>query len=245
MQQNPKVVSIELGANEVLGARSGIAIPGVTIYPTAEWIPLYDALVNTMVAKTQRVLLTGLIKDAGSFPSFRRGSEVFADAPTLLAAFHVMVSPDCDGSQNLIFVPVSIPTAISIGAYNRGRSLPPFVFSCADLGPGVPDYVLTPAEAAVVNGTLDAMTNHIRSTAARLGLAYFELDALYGMPGLKPPFSSIQLMTTAQPYGAYISLDGIHPNELGHAVLARAAARALNDQYRMRIPLSTAFVAAR
>ena len=245
MAQNPKVVSIEVGANEVLGARSGIAIPGVTIYPTAAWIPLYDALVDTVTKGTQRVLLTGLIRDAASFPSFRRGSEIFADAPALLAAFNVQVSPDCDGTPNLIFVPVRVPTAISIGLYNRNHALPPFVFSCADGGPTAQDYVLTPAEAGIVNATMAAMSDHIRAVATARGLAYFELDALYGLSSLKPPFSSVQLMTTAQPYGGYISLDGIHPNGAGHAVLAAAAARALNDRYKMRIPTVATFIARR
>jgi len=245
LRHNPKVMSIELGANEVLGARSGIAIPGVTIYPTAAWIPLYDAVVDAVTARTQQVLLTGLIRDAASFPSFRRGSEIFADAPTMLAAFHVEVAPDCDGSPNLIFVPVRVPTAVSIGLNNRARALPPFVFSCADGGAGVQDYVLTPSEAAVVNTTLDAMTTHIRQAAAQRGLAYFELESLYGLAGLKPPFSAVQLMTSAQPYGPYISLDGIHPSDAGHTILARAAARALNDRYRLRIPLTSTVVAAR
>ncbi len=245
LAQNPKVLSIEVGANEVLGARSGVAIPGVTIYPTAAWIPLFDALVDTAMTSTKSVLLTGLIRDVGTFPSFRHGSEIFADAPTLLAAFHVIVANDCDGSANLMFVPVRLPTAISIGLYNRPHALAPFVLSCADRGYGVQDYVLTPSEAAVVNGTMAVMSDHIRTTAEALGLAYFELESLYGLPGIKPPFSSVQLMTTAQPYGAYISLDGIHPNEAGHAVLARAAAQALNDRYRMRIAVTSAFIASR
>lgn len=243
--QNPKVLSIELGANEVLQARSGVAIPGVTIFPTANWIPLYNTVADTAAKYAQQVLLTGLISDVATFPSFRRGSEIFADAPTLLAAFHVSVSSDCDGSANLVFVPVRIPTAIATGAFNRVNGLPPYAFSCADGGLGVQDFVLTPAEAQVVNSTMAAMSSHIRSTASRIGAAYFELQSLYGLPGLKPTFSSVQLMTSAQPYGPYISLDGIHPSEAGHAVLAAAAARALNDRYRLRIPTSTAFVASR
>jgi len=79
VDQNPKVISIELGANEVLQARSGVAIPGVTIFPTANWIPLYNTVADTAAKYAQRVLLTGLITDVGTFPSFRRGSEIFAD----------------------------------------------------------------------------------------------------------------------------------------------------------------------
>lgn len=245
LQKTPRVLSIELGANEVLGARSGVAIVGATIFPPAQWAPLYDALVDTAVRIAKRAVVVGLINDVASFPSFRRGAEIFADAPTMLAAFNVIVSNDCNASQNLIFVPVRIPTAVSIGLYNRAHSLPPFAFSCADGGTGVVDYVLTPAEAAVVNATLATMSTHIRAVADRYRLAYFAIEALYGMPGLKPTFSAVQLMTTAQPYGSYISLDGIHPSASGHAVLATAAARALNARYNMQIPDGSMFVASR
>jgi hypothetical protein len=229
-------VSVELGANEVLGARSGVAIPGVSIVPPAVWAPTYDALVDTVVTNVRKVVLVGLIQDAASFPGFRRGAEIYADAPTLLAAFHVAVAPDCSASQNLLFVPVRVPTAISIGLYYRANALPPYVLSCADGGLGVVDYVLTPAEAGVVNATLATMTQHVRQLAQQRRLAYFALEALYGRAGLKPPFSSVALMTSMQPYGPLITLDGIHPSGAGQAILARAAARALNQRYAMRIP---------
>ena len=50
-------------------------------------------------------------------------------------------------------------------------------------------------------------------------------------------------MTTAQPYGPYISLDGIHPSAEGQRVLADAAAMALNSTYRLNIPTSTGALA--
>jgi len=245
LRHKPTLVSVEFGANEVLGARSGIAIPGVTIFPFASWAFLYNALVDTVGMNAPRVLLVGLINDAADFPSFRTGAEIHADSLTMNVAFNVDVLSDCAGSPNLVFVPVRVPTAIATGLARRAAGLTPFSFSCADGGTGVQDYVLTPAEAAVVNGTLASMNAHIRALASARGYAHFELEVLYGMPGLKPPFSSVALMTSMQPYGSYISLDGIHPNAAGHAILARAAARALNHTYKLRIPDPVSFVASR
>ncbi|HET9797769.1 MAG TPA: hypothetical protein VFP90_07270 [Gemmatimonadaceae bacterium] len=45
-------------------------------------------------------------------------------------------------------------------------------------------------------------------------------------------------MTSSQPYGPYVSLDGIHPTAEGARVLADAAAEALNETYRLGIPTS-------
>lgn len=245
LQRRPTVVSVELGANEVLGATRGAVQLDTTVMRPSTWIPLYDALVDAVQANVPRAVLVGLIRNAATFPSFRYGSEIWADAPTLLAAFHVNVLPDCNASPNLIFVPVRIPTAVATGAAHRKAGLPPFNFSCADLGHGVVDYVLSPAEAATVNSILNTMTAHIRSSADRRGFAFFALDELYGLPNLKPPYSTLALMTTPQPYGPYFSLDGVHPNAAGHAILATAAARALNQRYRMKIPDATPFIAAR
>lgn len=245
MQQKPRVVSVELGANEVLSARSGVAIPDTTITPFAKWAPMYDALVDTVQQVAPRVVLVGLINDVATFPSFRRGAEIFADAAMLLGAFHVQVAADCNASQNLLFVPVRIPIAVATGIGRRNAGLSPAVLSCADGGRGAQDFVLTPAEAGIVNAALGQMNAHIRAVADRHKLAYFELEALYGMPGLKPPFSAVQLMTSAQPYGSLISLDGIHPSGAGHAILASEAARALNARYNMRLPEASTFIAAR
>jgi len=245
LHRRPQVVSLELGANEILGTRVGAVIADTTYVPVAKWAPLYDAVLDSVTRTVPRVVTVGLIRDAATFPGFRFGYEIAADAPALLAAFHVAVAPDCTGSQNLIFVPVSIPTAVATGLAYRSRGLPPFTFSCAGGGSNARDYILDPSERAQVNQLLADVTTHIRAAADRRRLAYFELEVLYGLPNLKPPFSSVALMTTAAPYGPYISLDGIHPNGAGQAILASAAARALNERYRLRIPDASSFIAAR
>jgi len=55
---------------------------------------------------------------------------------------------------------------------------------------------------------------------------------LYDRPDLKQnPYSVIYQLTSATPYGPFISADGVHPSALGSAVLAQAAAKALNKTY--------------
>jgi hypothetical protein len=245
LAQNPKFISVELGANEVLSAISGVAIPGATIFPVNQWKPLYTALTDTVATNVGRGVLVGLIDDVSTFPSFRRGAELYADRATFLGGFNVQVSDDCNASNNIVFVPVVVPTAVATGVARRNANLSPFVLSCADQGFGQQDFILTPAEAAVVNATLAEMDTFIAGRAQQLGFAHFRLQALYGRSDLKPRFSVVQLMTTAQPYGSLISLDGIHPSTAGHAVLAQAAAQAINTRYQLGVPETAAFIAAR
>jgi hypothetical protein len=244
LAQKPKFISVELGGNEVLNARSGIAIPGVTITPFATWASQYEALISKVAGNVERGVLMGLINDAADFPGFRRGAEIWNDRARL-SALQVTVDQNCAGSQNLIFVPVRVPTAVAIGTASAGNGGPKFNFSCADAGFGQQDFVLTPDDVMLVNNQLAQMNAFIAAKADEIGFAFVALEELYGRADLKPDFNAIDLMTGTLPYGPYISLDGIHPNGAGHTVLAAAAARAINARYGLSIPQSRAWIAFR
>lgn len=229
--QDPKIVSVEFGANEVLGSRSGIAIPGVTLFPVSAWAPLYTQLVDQVAQVAKHGILVGLIRDAATFPGFRRGSELYDDRAMFAAAFNVTVSTDCDGSPNLLFVPVRVPTAVATGLAMKNAGAGPHTLSCTAGPTTVMDFVLTPDEVSIVNGQLAQMNAHYRAEAERVGFAHFELEELFGRSDIKPPFSVVALMTSGQPYGVYTSLDGIHPSAEGQRVIAEAAARAINRRY--------------
>ena len=93
----------------------------------------------------------------------------------------------------------------------------------------------------LVNTQLAQMNAFIKEQASRHGWAYFELEDLYGRPDFKPPFNATALMLDpATPYGPYISLDGIHPNAVGHHILAQAAAAALTARYGAGLTLTSA-----
>ena len=231
LAQNPKIVSVEFGANEVLGATSGIAIPGVSMFPVSAWEPLYTQLVDQVAQVAKYGILVGLVRDAATFPGFRSGSELYADRAMFMAAFNVAVSTDCDGSPNLLFVPVRVPTAVANGLGRRQAGAGPYTLSCTGAPANFTDYLLTPDEVSIVNGQLAQMNAFIRAEAERIGFAHFELEELYGRSDIKPPFSVVALMTTAQPYGVYTSLDGIHPSAEGQRMIAEAAARAINRRY--------------
>ena len=227
----PDLVSVEFGVNEVLGARSGLVAPGLTIVPTAAWRPAYDQLIAGVKTAGAKVLLVGLLSDVGNFPSLRRGSELDANRAEL-AQFDIFVSADCagSGSENLIYVPAKV-----VGAYAAAIAGQPAVtLSCADV-PGTQDYVLTPADVSALEAQLVEMNAHIRDVAAENGFAFFDLEPLYGQRGLKSPFSATTLLMSDEPFGPFISLDGVHPSAAGHQILAREAAKSLNVTYHLAI----------
>jgi len=236
---NAKLVSVELGGNDILGARYGVYPSATEVVPVAVWEPQYREVIRRVAAVTKEAVLVGLLNDVRSFPSFRTGDEIY-QARATFAPFNVIVSSNCENSTNLIFVAVRVPVAAATGAAYAANQLGPYTFSCqnAPSFTNIQDYVLDANDVAGVNAQLAAMNAVIQDEAAKHGFAYFPLGALYEDVVTKAPFNAVTLMTSQQPYGPYISLDGIHPTAEGSRVLADAAAQALNNTYNLGIPLS-------
>jgi hypothetical protein len=232
--ERPRMVSVELGGNELLGVRKGVYNSSVVV-PMSTFRPLYSLLVEAVSLSAKQVVLVGLVHDAGKFPSFRTGLELW-NARATFAPFNVVIGADCGttNATNEMFVPVRVPTAVAHGVAQARAGAGPYTLTCDNVpsSTGVEDYVITAEEMGLVDAQLAEMNAFIKQQADRHGWAYFELEELYGRPDLKPPFNAVAVMTDpATPYGPYISLDGIHPNAQGHHILAEAAAAAFTARY--------------
>ena len=240
MALDPTFVSVELGANDVLGTLSGIVAPGVTYVPFAAWQVGYDRIVDSLetLGPDLKVLLV-TVPNVANIVSLRTGAELYADRQTFFGAFGVVVAPDCDGSQNRLFTPTRVLTAVATAAAMRAvNPAATFALSCANNPLAqAPDYVLTPEDVAAVSAAVDQMNAHIQSVASAHGWAVLDANALLGqIKAEQPTFSVYRMMTCPLPYGPYISLDGVHPSTTGHVRIANAAIAAINAHYRFRIP---------
>jgi len=238
MRQKPTLVSVELGANEALGAASGLLFPKAgyrgaasagTFVPNAVWQPVYDALIDSVKKTGAKVLLVGVPKSTG-FVSLRTGDELYADRAAF-QNFGVIIATDCQASANAIFVPIKILNAVG-AAQATGTAQ---ILSCTDT-PGAQDNILTPADIQVLDGVIDGMNSHIQSVAQANGWAYLDLSALWPQwVATRGAFSIVNLLGCVRPYGQFVSLDGVHPNADGYQQMANAAADALNGTYSFAI----------
>jgi hypothetical protein len=230
LAQQPTIVSVELGGNEVLQSTSGLFAPGVTVVPFPYFAGPYDALLNAIGGTGAKAVLIGLPSEARNLPALRRADEIWADRAEF-AALHVDVSNDCEQSPNYINVSSKSLQMVFTGAFTFAHGFPNPVFSCADI-PNTQDLVLTPSDITSINALLGQMTDNIRAQATARSYAYFSLSELYDRSNLKPAtYSVISQLTSSTPFGSLISLDGVHPSPAGHAVLADAAVRAINATY--------------
>jgi hypothetical protein len=227
--QNPKLVSVEFGANEILGVQSGIAIAGPPPAPILLpqlFAAQYHQLLDGVAATTPKhVVLVGLSSLTVPIPSFLRATEIGANVAPLAALFNVAVQADCatSNAQNLVyFVKLATTIQAALAVRQAGGGLVPF--TCAAGGPLDADLVLTPAEQTILGAVVTQMNATIQAEAQARGWAYFSLDALYAAPGVRVPLNVVALMTSAAPFGPFLSMVGTLPIAAGQALIAAAAA---------------------
>src|SRR4051812_48931131 len=177
MMQHPTLVSVELGANEVLGVTSGLLLPATryrtlfTFVPTAVWQPVYAEVLDSVKKTGAKALLVG-VPNISSIVSFRSGDELWQDRAEF-GGFGVVINPDCQGSTNLIFVPLKVATAVGT-ARATGTA---FNLSCTDT-PGSQDNILTPADVAAITAVIADMNTYISAQASANGWAYLDLNTV-------------------------------------------------------------------
>jgi hypothetical protein len=184
----PTFVSVELGANEVLGAAtSGVLAPGFTYAPYEAWAPDYDAIIDSVTKVSDKGLLL-TVPNVASLVSLRRGAELYDNRAELLAV-GIVVNANCENSQNLIFTGIKI-----LGLYGRvAAGLGAQSLSCANdpaATPQAPDYILTPEDAATLTALVDQMNAHITELAAANGYALLDANqVLAGFVSENPTYS--------------------------------------------------------
>jgi len=236
MLENPTLVSVELGANEVLrSVTGGILVPAqqyrqpdgtFTFYPITLWQPQYDAIVDS-VAKTGAKALLVSVPLIPSLVGVYPGDDFYLQAAAF-QQFGIIVNADCQGNNNLIYAFGKVLTALG--------SPKPYNFSCTD-NPQAADFILTATDTAFVDNLIRQMNDHISTAATAHGWSYLDLNtALAPFVAAKTHFSFTNFLSCTRPFGQYISLDGIHPTVDGQQAIANAAADALNSTYGFAIP---------
>ncbi|MBI1808759.1 MAG: hypothetical protein HYR75_02570 [Gemmatimonadetes bacterium] len=213
--EQPTFVSVELGANEVLGAvTTGLLLPATsytqsapwTVMPAALFAPVYASIVDSVALSKANALLVTVPKVA-HVVSLRAGSELYADRANLAAA-GIVVAGDCNNSANLVFTAWLVP-ALAANALASGT---PQTLSCTDVS-GAVDYVLTPADVAALDGIVDQMNAQIAGLAKQHGWALLDVNAVFGtIAAARAPYAVTTQLACLNPYGQYVSLDGVHPN---------------------------------
>ena len=106
-------------------------------------------------------------------------------------------------------------------------------------------WVLIPAERNLVDAATESFNNTIKSVASSKNLAVADMNAIMNqlISGLRVDdgqiytanYFSLQSISTV-----LFSLDGVHPNARGYAVVANEMIRVINSHYNAKLPMVSA-----
>lgn len=106
-------------------------------------------------------------------------------------------------------------------------------------------HVLIPSEIAEISTATASFNNSIRTIAQAKGLAIADMNVILNqlVSGLRSDDGQIytaDYFSTAHINTALFSLDGIHPNARGYAVIANEMIKVINSHYHAHLPMISA-----
>ena len=190
-------------------------IPNVSLWPFFNTIP-YNGL--TLDAE-KAASLNQIYNPIGI--SFVVGANPFIVADPNAGMFGVR--PAVPGEKILLSVPLDSVKCHQMGSVFPFRN----------------EFVLTLEELSEIQNRIDAFNNIIRQKAATYGFAVVETNAFYQKLSSGFAFNGVALSSKFVSGGAF-SLDGIHLNPRGNAMLANEFIMAINKKFSAKIPLINA-----
>jgi hypothetical protein len=244
LASDPTCFALFVGIEDILPYAQGGASSGIYINP-ATFSVAYEQLVVSMIGNGRKGVLS-LIPDVTEMPYF-----------TTIPWNGLNLTPDKVASLNTIYNPIGIsfqegPNGFMIqdpgaGAFNvrhmvEGElvllSTPLDSVKCNSMGSVFPfrdQLVLTLDELTEIRGLIAQYNAAISAIAQNYNLALAKPNELVTKMQTGMVYNGITLSTKFVSGGAF-SLDGIHFNPRGNAIITNEFIRALNAKYNAKIP---------
>lgn len=234
----PTFVSVWIGNNDVLPAAlsglldSGSVSPGVT--PETRFEANYRAMLRqlTVIPSVRGGVLIGVVQVAAA-PILFPADSLFN--PTFKAEFDAaagqtiptVILPSCTHTTKSL-ISFQITAAIRGGQHPpdigcEKNSIPPT--QIGDI------FVLDSTEQVALKADIDTYNAFISQMADSLGWAYYDPNTTLTRLKQQGCISTPPNPASPQPFGACVSLDGVHPNARAHEEIANDMMDAINTKY--------------
>lgn len=231
---SPTFISYEYGSNEVLGAAtSGVS---TTVFPSGSYAALLNGHLNAIHALAPNAKLALFtVPDVTSIPfcttfppatvSLTTGQPVplIGPGPASLATGDLVLLTASDS--------LAVGTGIPLGAYNFVNPAAP-----GNGRPLLDRQVLSAVEVAVIEGAVTSMNAAIEVESQRPWVAKVDMGGILADVAANGLRIGGTLYTSDFITGGLFSLDGVHPNDLAHAVLTNAMIASVNNRFGATIP---------
>jgi len=229
----PTFVTLWIGNNDVLGAAvGGRAIDGVTLTPTPAFRAAYAAAVATLKA-------TGATVIAANLPDVT--SIAFVNTVPPVVVNPATQSPVVVNGQTVpLFGPAGpLPSSskVTLGAsalLAQGIGIPAAIGGRAAIVNGVcqnclPDeVVLDASELSIITAHVDANNAAIREICAAANVPVVDINGFLRSTSAGISVGGINLSTSFLT-GGLVSYDGVHPTDIGYALVANEWIRVINE----------------
>ncbi len=230
----PTFISMEVGANELLGYATAGGFNSA-IFPTGTWASLLTSAVNGIHATLPNAKIALFNPpNPTTIPFFKTFSPYTirlsdgAPAPLLgiggpLSATDMVLLTAKDS--------LARGTGFAVGTYNYVNPAAP------GNGRPLPDgMVLSASEQSSVTAAWNAMNAAVDSVSQRPFVVKVDLNGLLQDVAANGLQVGTTHYTTAYVSGGLFSLDGVHPNDLAHALVCNTMIDAVNGKFGSGLP---------
>jgi lysophospholipase L1-like esterase len=235
IEARPTFVTVGIVGNDLLGAvASGVLVTPAgtpTFTPPVQYAQNYAAIVNRLRdAGVRGGVLQATVDLLGTpavVPSVITQNAQLVLVLSSVLGVRLTVHPTCTGSRALL----------SVELFNRIRSgeHPPIVACAKNAVPGTPvgdAFVIDEEEQATIATTIAQYNSYIRLKADSLGWAYYDINPTLRELRATGNINVVPDLTSrGAPFGPFMSLDPVHPGNLGHARIANDLIAVINQKY--------------
>jgi hypothetical protein len=214
--RGPTLVTCWVGANDIVGgATSGEPQVGVNVTPVPEFAATYEAMLDEI---SERITI-----DFGRSPSI-----VVANIPAVTATPYFIPRATFDQIMGFSFPCAEDATHVL---------LPALSYVGAGGTPPLPEtYTLDAAEVDLIEGTVASYNQVISSLSAARGIPVYDAHSTFaGLSSAQTTYFPFLLSMGMDVAGAAatteFSLDGLHPNNHGYALVASGFLETINQAF--------------
>ncbi len=230
LRQNPTFISFEYGANEVLGAATRGSL--TYLFPPATYAAILTGEIDAIHAATPNARLAIFnVPDVTAIPFCTTFKPYTVSLST--GAVVPLLGPDSvalDPARDLVLLTagpfLATGTGFPVGSYNYLNPAAP------GNGHPLPDaVVLSGVEQDTIKIAVTAMNQAVDAVATLPWVVKVDLNGLLSGIAASGYTIGSTHYTGAFVTGGLFSLDGIHPNDLAHAIIANTMIDAVNAKF--------------
>jgi lysophospholipase L1-like esterase len=223
----PTIVTLWIGPNDVLAAAvNGRAIEGVTLTPVAAFRAAYQSVVDAIKASGAFAVAAN-VPDVTTIP-FVTTIQPIVVSPTTGAPVRVngqtvaLIGPDGPLPANSLITLAAAPLLL------KGEGIPT---ALGGTGRGLPDEVILDlGEVAAMRERVGQYNQVIAEICQAASIPVLDVHAFFADVAAHGHVIGGITLTSAFLSGGLFGYDGIHPTELGYAVIANQWIRLINSR---------------